>query len=66
MGWLISATERLQRRLFPFMGPAQVQPVEGQTVRTVDAACPLCGLPLAAHAFDRSPSRATRMECPPG
>lgn len=64
MGWLVSATERLQKSLFPYMGPAQVRPVEGQTVKTTDAACPLCGAPLAKHEFDRVPGKSTGMVCP--
>jgi ribosomal protein S27AE len=64
MGWFVRATGRMQKGLLPWMGPAQVQDVEGQTVRTRDAMCPMCGHPLAAHTFDRSANRPTRMECP--
>lgn len=64
MRWFERVTQRMQNGLLPFMGPAQVQAVEGQTVRTEDAVCPLCGVALAQHAFDRVPGRPTRMQCP--
>jgi hypothetical protein len=64
MSWLVRATARVQGVLFPFMGPAQVRPVEGQTAPTSEGTCPLCRRPLAAHEFERVAGRPTRMHCP--
>ena len=59
---------RLDRGLFPFMGPAQIgagHPEEPYR-RPVDAACPICGRPMADHVVERSTgsTRATRLICP--
>ncbi len=59
---------RLDRGLFPFMGPAQIGAghPEQPYVRPVDATCPICRTPMTAHIVERSadPARATRLICP--
>ena len=60
--------KRLDKGLFPFMGPAQIgaghpeQPYQ----RPPDAACPICRTAMSAHVVERSadPARATRLICP--
>jgi hypothetical protein len=59
---------RLDRGLFPFMGPAQIgagHPEEPYR-RPVDAVCPICGRAMTGHVVERSadPARATRLICP--
>jgi hypothetical protein len=59
---------RLDKGLFPFMGPAQIgagHPEEPYR-RPTDAVCPLCHRPMADHVVERSsdPARATRLICP--
>ena len=61
---------RLDKGLFPFMGPAQIgagHPEEPYRP-PVAAACPMCGRPMADHVVERSadPARATRLICPTG
>jgi hypothetical protein len=59
---------RLDKGLFPFMGPAQIgagHPEEPYR-RPTDAACPICHRPMALHVLERNtdPARATRLICP--
>ena len=58
--------QRLNRALFPFMGPAQVGPYETEPLPpTGQKPCPLCGNPMDDHTFERSTDhRSTRMHCP--
>lgn len=57
---------RLNRMLFPWIGPPPLGPYDTAPERDRTAApCPLCGLPMADHEFDRSvPDRPTRFYCP--
>ncbi len=59
--------ERLNKALYPYMGPAQLG-VAGEAPVTVDRTqqpCPLCGAPMAGHVVERSGgSVATRLHCP--
>lgn len=61
---------RLDRGLFPFMGPAQIGAghPEQPYVRPVGAMCPICGAAMTTHVVERSadPARATRLICPIG
>lgn len=57
--------ERLNRRLRPYIGAAQLGVKnEAPLVRPADGgACPLCGAPMDAHVVDRSGVR-TMVHCP--
>ncbi len=59
---------RLNRALFPYMGPAQLGAGHPeQPYRPAEhATCPLCGGDLAAHTVIRSADQAhaTRLVCP--
>ncbi|MDH6182303.1 hypothetical protein M2152_002485 [Microbacteriaceae bacterium SG_E_30_P1] len=59
--------QRLNRALFPFMGPAQLGPFGEEPLPSVaEKPCPLCGNAMSQHTFERSQDRtATRMHCPP-
>ena len=59
---------RLDKGLFPFMGPAQIgagHPEEPYR-RPADATCPICHGPMTAHLVERNTdtARATRLICP--
>jgi len=59
--------ERLNKALFPYMGPAQVGPYETEPLPPVDdKACPICGQPMREHIIERSAGQltATRLHCP--
>lgn len=58
--------QKLNRALFPYMGPAQLGPFDQEPLPPTDQKpCPLCGNPMALHTFVRSQDRAsTRMTCP--
>jgi hypothetical protein len=58
--WTITA--KLNRFLFPYMGPAQVGPYDDEHV-TVKP-CPLCGAPMAEHEIERRDGRPTQLHCP--
>lgn len=59
--------EKLNKAIFPFMGPAQLGPFDQEPLPPAEnKACPLCGQPITLHTFVRSQDRnATRMHCPP-
>lgn len=54
----------LNTRLIRVAGPASVGPydTEPEPMRT-ERACPICGQPMSAHAFDRSGPKPL-MHCP--
>lgn len=58
--------EKLNRALFPYMGPAQLGPFGEEPLPPTDQKpCPLCGQAMALHTFVRSQDRmSTRMTCP--
>lgn len=58
--------QKLNRALFPFMGPAQLGPFDQEPLPpTAQKPCPLCGQAMELHTFVRSQDRAsTRMTCP--
>jgi hypothetical protein len=57
---------RLNRRLFPYLGPPPLGPYDEEPAPdAAAAACPICGAPMAEHRFDRSePDRPTKLYCP--
>ena len=57
---------RLNRRLFPYLGPPRLGPYDEEPAPDALAAgCPVCGAPMAEHRFDRSaPDRPTKLYCP--
>lgn len=64
--------DRLNKALFPYMGPAQVgtggapdQPLPTAETRA-ERPCPLCGQPMSAHTIERTGdwSTSTRLHCP--
>ena len=60
--------DRLNRSLFPYIGPPPLGPYnEAPLPPTSEKPCPLCGQPMAGHTFERSQDHtATRMHCPTG
>ncbi|MCU1474629.1 MAG: hypothetical protein JWQ92_2697 [Amnibacterium sp.] len=65
---LFDIARRLDRGLFPFMGPAQIGAghAEQPYRPPADPRCPICGGRLADHAVERSADQttATRLICP--
>lgn len=59
---------RLERGLFPWIGPAQLGAGHPEPPYTppVDPACPVCGAPMARHRLVRAGDQfhATRLICP--
>ena len=58
--------QRLNKALFPYMGPAQLGPFDEPPLPSVaEKPCPLCGRPMSLHTFQRSQDHtSTRMHCP--
>ena len=59
--------KRLNRALFPYMGPAQIGPRAEEPLPATIAAmpCPLCGAPMTAHTVERPGGNvASRVRCP--
>jgi hypothetical protein len=56
---------RLNRAIFPVMGPAQLGPFGEPPLPPADVKpCPLCGIAMTAHVIERSTGQATRLHCP--
>jgi hypothetical protein len=59
---------RVNRALYPVMGPSNIGAggPERPVVDTANAPCPICGVSLALHTFERSTDghTSTRMYCP--
>jgi len=56
---------RLNRRLFPYLGPPPLGPYDEAPVPdAAAAACPVCGSQMADHRFDRTGSGPTKLYCP--
>lgn len=58
---------RLNRRLFPYIGPPPLGPYDQPAPAPASGrACPLCGAPMSDHDFDRSggANRPTKIYCP--
>jgi hypothetical protein len=60
--------DRLNRTLFPYIGPPPLGPGPGgeRVAASVVARCPLCGEPMSAHEIERTAdwSTPTRLHCP--
>ncbi|WP_227497042.1 hypothetical protein [Planctomonas psychrotolerans] len=60
---------KVNRTLFPFIGPAQIGVGYGRTeepyVPPVDPVCPICTRPMADHAIERgNATTRTYLTCP--
>jgi len=55
--------DRLNSRLFPYLGPPPLGPYETEAAVHSDG-CPICGLSLIEHEIERRPGRPTQMHCP--
>ncbi len=66
---LYRIARRLDRGLFPFMGPAQLGAghPEAPYRPPADPVCPVCGVAMASHVIERTSDQfhATRLICPP-
>jgi hypothetical protein len=55
---------RLNRRLFPWLGPPPLGPYDQPTpAPATERGCPLCGAPMSTHAKSLSDGR-TILHCP--
>ena len=65
---LFRIAKRLDRGLFPFMGPAQLGAGRPETPYQppADPRCPVCGRSMASHVIERTGDQyhATRLICP--
>lgn len=65
---LFGFAKRLDKGLFPFMGPAQLGAghAEEPYRAPADPRCPICGGLMAEHTVSRTPDQvhATRLICP--
>ena len=59
---IATISKRLNRALFPVLGPAQVGPF-GEEHASVKP-CPLCGGAMDAHDIERTPGKPTYLHCP--
>ncbi len=59
---LSTISARLNRALFPVLGPAQVGPY-GEEHASVKP-CPLCGKAMDAHDIERTPGKPSYLHCP--
>ncbi|MET0590096.1 MAG: hypothetical protein ABWZ77_02875 [Naasia sp.] len=55
--------DRLNRSLFPWLGPPPLGPYDDPPASTAPAVCPICRSPMAEHSIDRSGPR-TLLTCP--
>jgi hypothetical protein len=64
----LSWVDRLNRRLFPYLGPPTLGPYdEPPLAPTGPKACPVCGSRMDTHIIERGEGRtATRILCPVG
>jgi hypothetical protein len=60
--------DRLNRRLFPYLGPPQLGPYdEPPLAPTGPKPCPVCGQRMDEHEIERGVGRTpTRIHCPSG
>ena len=54
---------KLNRVLFPWLGPPPLGPYDEPAGETAPPLCPLCGKPMADHTIDRSGIK-TQLYCP--
>lgn len=59
--------DRLNRKLFPYLGPPPLGPYNEEPLPpTGPKPCPLCGQAMDLHEFERTAGNvATRLYCPP-
>lgn len=64
----ISWADRLNRKLFPYLGPPALGPYdEPPLAPTGPKACPICGARMDTHVIQRGTATVpTRMICPVG
>lgn len=64
----LSWVDRLNRALFPYLGPPELGPYDEPPLPpTGPKGCPICGARMDAHVIERSEGRtATRIICPVG
>ena len=61
MNWV----NRLNRALFPWIGPPPLGPYgEPELPPTADQACPLCTQPMSGHVIEEREGRPTKLHCP--
>jgi len=60
---LMGIVDRLNRRLFPWLGPPPLGPYDDPPKATAPPACPMCDAPMPEHVIDRSGPR-TLVRCP--
>lgn len=59
--------DRLNRTLFPYIGPPPLGPYgEAELPSTRAKPCPLCGHPMSEHEIERRENRPTSIHCPTG
>ncbi len=58
--------DKLNRALYPYLGPAELGPFDQPPLPSLAAkACPLCGAPMTAHSVERPGGNvASRLHCP--
>lgn len=65
---MLAFTDRLNRVLYPYLGPAALGPGPGgeRSVVAVEPTCPLCASPMASHVIERTADQSTptRLHCP--
>ena len=62
----LSWVDRLNRTLFPYLGPPALGPYDEPPLPPIGPkACPICGERMDAHVIERGEGRtATRLLCP--
>jgi hypothetical protein len=65
---MISWADRLNRKLFPYLGPPALGPYDEPPLPpTGPKACPICGARMDTHVIQRGTATVpTRMICPVG
>jgi hypothetical protein len=57
--------DRLNRALFPYIGPPPLGPFNEEPLpSTVAKPCPICGRPMSDHEIERRDGRPTQIHCP--
>ncbi|MET4783523.1 hypothetical protein [Glaciihabitans sp. UYNi722] len=57
--------DRLNRALFPYIGPPPLGPFNQAPLPSTQAKpCPMCGRPMSAHDIERREGRPTQIHCP--
>lgn len=57
--------DRLNRTLFPYIGPPPLGPYnQAPLPPTAGKPCPMCGMPMSDHEVERRDGRPTQLHCP--